>query len=196
MYGVSCRHSKLLVTLHFLCPSFYLTFPSPALEQHFPERSKWFFLCTTTSEGSFAELKIRSLITLLCWCFFIKYQSFSCRLCLSEKEVLGGMQKHCRNQLCSNWPFLTVSLLRFGKKWKEMLSWKKKMCCPDFCLYHGWLACWKITSIGWKTYEQCYILLAHFYHQARIDSLSRAAVLCWIHIPKSSIVDLNCTIIW
>ena len=78
-----------LVTLHFLCPSFYLTSPSPVSEQHFPERGQC-LLCTTTSEGSFAELKIKSLITLLCWWFFIKYQSFSCLLSLSQKKKCCG----------------------------------------------------------------------------------------------------------
>lgn len=163
------RYSKPLTTLHFSSPFLSGAFPSP------PDVN-YFSLCMTTSEGSFAQLKVKCLITLLCWWVFIKYQSFSCFLCLSQKKKCWGKCSSTGQINRVQLAILTVYLLRFGEKWKERFPWENKWCSPEFCLHAGWLACWKITNTGWKTYERCHAVHAHsFYHESQIASLPWAS---------------------
>lgn len=55
-----------------------------------------------------------------------------------KKKVPREIQKHWRNQSCSNWPFWQFICWGLGRNEKK--SSPEKISCPDFYLHSGWLA--------------------------------------------------------
>lgn len=139
------------------------SFLSPASQQHFPSRGQLLLYVDNNLRG------------VICW---TKNEVFnylaSCLYASLRKRSAKGNAKALEKSIVFKLDIWTVYLLRFGEKWKEILTRKNNWYCPDFYLHAGWLALLKNNQYWLKhLWTMPSMINTLILPQWRLGSLSR-----------------------